>query len=209
MKTYIFDLDNTLYPESLNVFGLIDQRINRYMHEKLRIPEPEVDVLRRHYWKVYGVTLNGLMIHYRVDPEDFLHYVHDVDLSHVLKPNQKLRRALKGISSNKIIFTNGSSRHAENVLSALGIEDIFQDIFDVRVASFKPKPFLEPYLKVLEAMNSKGRDCVMIDDIPENLKTAKGLGMKTILIGRSNGSEYIDICLEKACAIGEVAFSDF
>lgn len=208
MKTYIFDLDNTLYPESLNVFGLIDQRINRYMHEKLRIPEPEVDVLRRHYWKVYGVTLNGLMIHYRVDPEDFLHYVHDVDLSHVLKPNQKLRRALKGINSNKVIFTNGSSRHAENVLSALGIEDIFQDVFDVRVASFKPKPFLEPYLKVLEAMNSEGRDCVMIDDIPENLKTAKGLGMKTILIGRPNGSEYIDICLEKACAIGEVAYSD-
>jgi putative hydrolase of the HAD superfamily len=208
MKTYIFDLDNTLYPESLNVFGLIDQRINRYMQEKLRIPEPEVDVLRRHYWKVYGVTLNGLMIHYRVDPEDFLHYVHDVDLSHVLKPNQKLRRALKGINSNKVIFTNGSSRHAENVLSALGIEDIFQDVFDVRVASFKPKPFLEPYLKVLEAMNSEGRDCVMIDDIPENLKTAKGLGMKTILIGRPNGSEYIDICLEKACAIGEVAYSD-
>ncbi len=208
MKTFIFDLDNTLYSKALNVFGLIDQRINRYMHEKLGIPEHEVDSLRRHYWKIHGVTLNGLMIHYDVDPEDFLEFVHDVELKRILKPNKKLRKALKNINSNKVILTNGSIRHAENVLSALEIDDVFQDIFDVRVASFKPKPFPEPYLKVLEILKVPGRDCVMIDDIPENLKTAKDLGMKTILIGLSNGHAFIDLCLEKACALGEIAYSD-
>jgi len=208
MKKYIFDLDNTLYPESLNVFGLIDKRINRYMHEKLGIPRHKVDSLRRHYWEIYGVTLSGLMVHYHVDPEDFLEFVHDVELSQLLKPNQKLRKALQGICSSKVIFTNGSIKHAENVLSALGIADAFEDIFDVRVASFKPKPFPEPYLKILEIMDVRGRDCVMIDDIPENLKTAKDLEMKTILIGRSNGHEYIDVCLEKACAIGEIDHAD-
>ncbi len=208
MKTFIFDLDNTLYPESLNVFGLIDHRINRYMHEKLGIPEPEVDVLRRLYWKIYGVTLNGLMIHYNVDPEDFLEFVHDVKLHHILKPNQRLRTSLENLECHKVIFTNGSTRHAENVLSALGIDDMFEQIFDVRVAYFKPKPFPEPYLKILEILNVHGKDCVMIDDIPENLRTAKNLGMKTILIGTHNGHDFIDYCLEKACIIGEIAGSE-
>jgi putative hydrolase of the HAD superfamily len=204
MKKFIFDLDNTLYPASLQVFPLIDRRINLYMTSKLGIPEAEVDGLRRRYWKLYGVTLNGLMRHYRVDPEDYLTYVHDVDLSHLLKPNLRLRSSLEKIPGPKVIFTNGSSTHAQNVLNALGIEHLFEDIFDVRVAGFQPKPFSEPYLKVLELMNVSGLECVMIDDIPENLKTAKSVGMKTILVGSSNGHEYIDFCVEKACGVSEI-----
>ena len=205
MKTFIFDLDNTLYPESLNVFSLIDRRINRYMNQRLGIPEYQVDSLRRRYWEIYGVTLTGLMAHYDADPEDFLRYVHDVDLSNVLKPDPGLRNALKAISSPKVILTNGSRCHAQNVLSALGLCGIFDEIFDVRVASFKPKPFLEPYLKVLEAINARGTDCVMVDDIPENLRTAKELGMKTVLVGGAGREDYIDYCLEKVCAIGTLA----
>lgn len=208
MKAFIFDLDNTLYPSSLNVFSLIDTRINTYMTRKVGIPEPEVDALRRHYWKIHGVTLNGLIIHHKVDPEDFLEYVHDVDLSGILKPNLKLRSVLRKINSRKVIFTNGSTSHAQNVLSVLGIDDLFEAIFDVRIASFKPKPFPEPYYKVLEAMNVQGNECIMVDDIPQNLKTAKEMGMKTILIGSTNGHDYIDICLEKACAIGEISASE-
>ena len=208
MKTIIFDLDNTLYPPSLNLFSLIDRRINRYMHEKLGIPESEVDSLRRHYWQVYGVTLSGLMINYHIDPEDYLAFVHDVELQHILKPDYRLRHVLKNIESRKVIFTNGSAGHAENVLTALGIEDVFQEIFDVRVASFRPKPFPEPYLKILETMDMRGEDCVMVDDIPDNLKTAKELGMKTILVGSCRDHEYIDLCLEKACALGDIAISE-
>ncbi|MFP4128524.1 MAG: pyrimidine 5'-nucleotidase [Desulfonatronovibrio sp.] len=209
MKTFIFDLDNTLYSKSLNVFGLIDKRINRYMTERVGIPEPEVDALRRHYWKIHGVTLNGLILHHEVDPEDFLEFVHDVDLDGILKPDRKLRIALKNLDARKVIFTNGSIRHAENVLSALGIEDLFEEIFDVRIASFKPKPFPEPYLKVLEAINVSGHECVMIDDILENLRTAKDLGMSTVLIGTTNGHKYVDFCIEEACAITEFPGAEF
>lgn len=204
MKKFIFDLDNTLYPASLQVFPLIDRRINLYMTRKLGIPEAEVDGLRRLYWKLYGVTLNGLMRHYRVDPEDYLRYVHDVDLSTLLKPNLRLRSSLEKIPVPKVIFTNGSSAHAQNVLSALDIEHLFDDIFDVRVAGFLPKPLREPYHKVLDLMNVSGQECVMVDDIPENLKTAKAMGMKTILVGSSNGHEYIDFCVEKACGVSEI-----
>ncbi|MFN2268335.1 MAG: pyrimidine 5'-nucleotidase [Desulfonatronovibrio sp.] len=204
MKKYIFDLDNTLYCQTLNVFPLIDQRINRYMTTKLGIPEDGVDTLRRQYWKLYGVTLNGLMIHYNVDPEDYLEYVHDVDLKHILKPDKELKTVLREIPCSKVIFTNGSRVHAENVLQNMELEDLFDDIFDVRVASFRPKPFPEPYLEILKIMDVQGKDCVMIDDIPENLKTAKNLDMKTILIGKSNGQDHIDICLDNASAIRTV-----
>lgn len=204
MKKYIFDLDNTLYSRTLNVFPLIDQRINSYMTTRLSIPESSVDSLRRQYWKLYGVTLNGLMIHYNVDPEDYLAYVHDVDLKHVLKPDVELKAVLEEIPCSKVIFTNGSRAHAENVLQSLGIENLFDDIFDVRVASFRPKPFPEPYLEILKIMDVQGKDCVMIDDILENLKTAKELEMKTILIGQSIEHEYVDICLDNAGAIQTV-----
>lgn len=204
MKKYIFDLDNTLYSHTLKVFPLIDQRINMYMTTRLGIPEPGVDSLRRQYWKLYGVTLNGLMVHYDVDPEDYLEYVHDVDLKHILKPDEELKTVLKEIPCSKVIFTNGSRAHAENVLQTMGLEDLFDDIFDVRVASFRPKPFPEPYLEILKIMDVQGKDCVMIDDIPENLKTAKHLDMKTILIGKSNGQRHIDICLDNASDIKTV-----
>ncbi|WP_035244497.1 pyrimidine 5'-nucleotidase [Desulfonatronovibrio hydrogenovorans] len=204
MHTFIFDLDNTLYSQELNVFPLIDQRINHYMVSRLGIPASEVDSLRRQYWKEYGVTLNGLMIHYSVDPDDYLEFVHDVDLAGILRPDIRLRKVLEKLDGRKVIFTNGSKSHAENVLSILGLSNIFEDIFDVRVASFRPKPFPEPYLRVLQHLNANPDWCVMIDDLPENLKTAKDLGMQTILIGKSNGFEYVDHCLEKACDIAKL-----
>ncbi len=174
------------------------------MVSRLGIPASEVDSLRRQYWKEYGVTLNGLMIHYSVDPDDYLEFVHDVDLAGILRPDIRLRKVLEKLDGRKVIFTNGSKSHAENVLSILGLSNIFEDIFDVRVASFRPKPFPEPYLRVLQHLNANPDWCVMIDDLPENLKTAKDLGMQTILIGKSNGFEYVDHCLEKACDIAKL-----
>lgn len=204
MQKFIFDLDNTLYPEDLNVFPLIDARINTYMREILGIPDHEVDPLRRFYWKRYGVTLLGLIIHYQADPEDYLDYVHDVDLTRLLKPNQRLRNALEKIQCSRVIFTNGSTKHAENVLSALGLEGLFDEIFDVRIAAFRPKPFPEPYVEMLRRMDVEARYCVMFDDLPANLKTAKDLGMKTVLVGNRQADDYIDLRLERVCGIGEI-----
>ncbi len=204
MQKFIFDLDNTLYPEDLNVFPLIDARINSYMRDILGIPAHEVDTLRHFYWQQYGVTLLGLITHYQTDPEDYLRYVHDVDLSQVLKPNKKLRKALEKIQCSRVIVTNGSADHAENVLSALGLEGLCEEILDVRIASFLPKPFPEPYIEMLRRMDVEARHCVMFDDLPANLKTAKDLGMKTVLVGSRDPEDYIDLYLERVCGIGDI-----
>jgi len=134
MDVLIFDLDNTLYPAEKHLFGLIDVRINLYMTEIVGIPAPEVDALRREYWRLYGVTLQGLIRHHGVDPEDYLLFVHDVDVNSRLGPDPVLRETLAALPQRKAVFTNGSICHASRVLAALGIEDIFEEVYDIRVA---------------------------------------------------------------------------
>ena len=113
MDVLIFDLDNTLYPAEKQLFSLIDVRINRYMIEIAGIPAPEVDALRRKYWRLYGVTLQGLIRHHEVDPEDYLLYVHDIDVTSRLAPDLVLRKTLANLPQRKAVFTNGSICHAD------------------------------------------------------------------------------------------------
>jgi putative hydrolase of the HAD superfamily len=196
MDVLIFDLDNTLYSAEKQLFSLIDVRINRYMTEIVGIPDLRVDALRREYWARYGVTLQGLIRHHDVDPEHYLDYVHDVDVFSLLSPDPLLREVLSGLPHRKAVFTNGSDSHAGRVLSALGIQDIFEEIYDIRVAGYLPKPFAEPYLAVLTKLGVKGDRCIMIEDSQENLHTAKQLGMGTILVGGDHTPEFVDVHLE-------------
>ncbi|MEJ2470765.1 MAG: pyrimidine 5'-nucleotidase [Desulfuromonadales bacterium] len=196
MDVLIFDLDNTLYPAEKQLFGLIDVRINRYMTEVVGIPGPEVDILRRQYWRLYGVTLQGLIRHHGVDPEDYLDYVHDVDVTSRLAPDPVLRQALIDLPQRKAVFTNGSLCHASRVLAALGIADIFQDVYDIRVADYQPKPWTEPYLAVLKALCTPAERCIMIEDSRPNLETAKKLGMGTVLIGDGQTPDFVDVHLD-------------
>jgi putative hydrolase of the HAD superfamily len=182
MEAIIFDLDNTLYPPERELFSLIDVRINRYMQEVVGIPAREVDGLRRRYWAEYGVTLQGLIRHYGVDAEDYLEYVHDVDVAGRLARDPELRLALESLPQRKAVFTNGSHGHARRVLDTLGLTDLFEDIFDIRVAAYRPKPFPDPYHKVLECLALPASRCVMVEDSLDNLRTAKELGMGTILV---------------------------
>jgi len=183
MDAVLFDLDNTLYEPAREVFSLIDRRINRYMEEVVAIPQPEVDGLRRRYWKAYGATLQGLIRHYAIDPEDYLEYVHDVDLSGLLQPDLELRGSLQRLTTRRCIFTNGSRRHAERVLAALGLAGSFEEIFDIRIAAYQPKPNPDPYHGVLRQLGLAGKRCVMVEDSLDNLATAKRLGMTTVLVG--------------------------
>lgn len=196
MDVLIFDLDNTLYPAEKQLFGLIDVRINRYMTEIVGIPAPDVDALRRQYWKLYGVTLQGLIRHHGVDPEDYLLYVHDVDVRSRLTPDPVLREALSNLPHRKAVFTNGSSCHANRVLSALGIADIFEEVYDIRVAAYLPKPWPEPYHAVLEKLDTTPDRCIMIEDSRDNLETAKKLGMGTILVGTGQTPDFVDVHLD-------------
>lgn len=202
MKAILFDLDNTLYAPERELFSLIDVRINRYMSEVAGIAPAQVDGLRRRYWTEYGVTLQGLIRHHGVDPEDYLEYVHDVDVASRIVPDLHLRDQLSALPLPKAIFTNGSRNHAGRVLHHLGIADQFVDIFDIRVANYLPKPFRDPYVSVLDRLGLSGPDCTMVEDSADNLKTAKALGMRTVLVGGEK-QPFVDIHVSCAAEVTE------
>jgi len=189
MSYLLFDLDNTLYAPACDLFSLIDVRINRYMRDIVGIAAGEVDGLRRQYWQAYGVTLQGLIRHHGTDPEDYLAYVHDVDVSERLDPDHRLRDVLAALPQRKAVFTNGSSCHAERVLGVLGIRDQFETIFDIRIANYLPKPYPEPYQAILDQLGITASACVMIEDLALNLQTAKKLGMRTVLVGDATAEQ--------------------
>ena len=208
MDAILFDLDNTLYPAERDLFSLIDVRINRFMVEVMAIDPAEVDDLRRRYWQDYGATLQGLIRHHAVDPEDYLDYVHTVDVASRLSADEELRQVLQELPVPSYIFTNGSRCHVERVVAALGLEGLFVEVFDIRIANYLPKPNPDPYRKVLDALGLAGGRCVMVEDQPSNLKTAKDFGMKTVLVGeqRPEAAEanYIDAQLQRPVEIGAV-----
>jgi putative hydrolase of the HAD superfamily len=200
MDAVLFDLDNTLYSPDRDLFSLIDRRINRYMEEVVAIRPEEVDGLRQRYWKTYGATLQGLIRHFDIDPEDYLDYVHDVDVAGRLQPNDDLRRCLAGLDLRRCIFTNGSRGHAERVLAALGLTGQFEAIFDIRIAAYQPKPCSDPYHGVLLALGLAADRCVMVEDSLENLATAKRLGMATVLVGPGPSGPCVDYQVVDAAA---------
>jgi len=199
----LFDLDNTLYDPRHDLFSLIDVRINRFMVEKAAIPAPEVDGLRRRYWRDYGATLQGLIRHHRIDPEAYLAYVHDVDVASRIEPDARLQDSLAELEVPCHVFTNGSSEHAERVLEALGVGRHFKRIFDIRIAAYVPKPNPEPYRGVLESLAVDPRRCVMVEDSAANLVQARELGMATVLVDPGPAVDGFDLQVGDAAAAAE------
>ncbi|NWF55329.1 MAG: pyrimidine 5'-nucleotidase [Syntrophaceae bacterium] len=179
----LFDLDNTLYPKSLGIFDLVIERIRSYMEVRMGFEKELARALRQEYLRKYGSTMRGLMIHHNLNPDDFLEYVHDVGVEKRLSPNPALEVLLKSISLEKGIFTSGHKPHAQRVLRCLGVEAYFPQVFDIIFTRFIPKPNPEPYRQVLDHLRLDGRNCMMIEDMPANLKPAKDLGMTTVLVG--------------------------
>ncbi len=187
-KVILFDLDNTLYSEKCGIFDLIDVRMNEWLTNRLNIPPGEVEEFRHRYFMQYGTTLRGLMLHHQVDPREFLQYVHDVPVVDFLEVDQELRKTLEAVRARKIVFTNSDLRHADRILDALGVRDLFDMIFDIEWMHYIPKPNPEPYRQALEHIQVSPRECLLIDDMSRNLKPARDLGMQTILIGTDSPS---------------------
>ena len=208
VKAVLFDLDNTLYPAERDLFSLIDVRINRYMEEVVAINSEEVDALRRRYWKDYGATLQGLIRHHGVDPEDYLDYVHAVDVSSRLSSDHELQQAINELRLPSYVFTNGSRCHVERVVTALGLDGLFSGVFDIRIADYQPKPHPAPYQQVLEILGLSGEQCIMVEDQLQNLRVAKQFGMKTVLVSPGATvepeSSYVDAQLERSADIGKI-----
>ena len=182
-QAILFDLDNTLYSETCGIFDLIDRRMNEWLTSRLGIPLKDVNEFRNKYFVKYGTTLRGLMLHHDIDPREFLEYVHDVPVVEFLSVDEELRRTLERITSRKLIFTNSDAKHANRILDALGIRDLFEKIFDIEAMHFIPKPNSEAYRFVMDYLRLDPRECLLIDDMERNLNPAKMLGMHTMLIG--------------------------
>ena len=180
-KFWIFDLDNTLYSGKTRVFDQIDKRMSKYISGKLNVSIVEAKEIQKKYFYKYNTTLNGMLKNHKINANEFLEFVHDIDID-FLKKDLTLSEELRKLEGKKIIFTNGSKKHALNVIRKIGIEQHFDDIFDIVDSNFVPKPTMEPYKKLVEKHNIDPNLCVLIEDIARNLKPAYEMGMKTIWI---------------------------
>ena len=178
VETWIFDLDNTLYPASSRLFEQVQARMNEYICARLSLTLDEAAALRRQYFLEHGTTMHGLMAVNRVDPHEFMAFVHDVDLS-VVPANPGLVAALEALSGRKLVYTNGSVPHAENLLKHLGVTHCFDDIFDIVASEFAPKPAMAPFRAFVERYGVKPDRALMIEDMAKNLAPAAELGMTT------------------------------
>jgi putative hydrolase of the HAD superfamily len=178
VETWIFDLDNTLYPASSRLFEQVQARMNEYICTRLAVTLDEAAALRRKYFQEHGTTMHGLMAVNRVDPHEFMAFVHDVDLS-VVPANPDLLAALEGLSGRKLVYTNGSVPHAENLLKHLGVTHCFDDIFDIVASEFAPKPAMAPFRAFVDRYGVKPAGALMIEDMAKNLAPAAELGMTT------------------------------
>ena len=181
IESWVFDLDNTLYPAASSLFPQIDIRMRRFIAERLDLPMDEAFALQKRYYREFGTTLRGLMLVHKIEPEAFLAFVHDIDCT-VLDRAPRLDAALAGLAGRKLIFTNGSERHAENVLARLGIARHFDGIFDIKAAGFIPKPEPECYRLMVERHAVDPHTALMVEDIQRNLVPAAAIGMTTLWV---------------------------
>jgi len=193
VETWVFDLDNTLYPASCSIFPQIDVRMRQFIADSLHLELDAAFALQKRYYRDYGTTLRGLMSVHGIDPAEFLAYVHDIDHS-VLNQAPDLNPGLAGLPGRKLIFTNGSERHAVNVLHHLGIADHFDGIFDIVAAGYVPKPQPECYRDFLHRFDLDPRSCAMVEDIHRNLRPAAQAGMTTIWIRHQNHPDDKILC---------------
>lgn len=178
-EAWLFDLDNTLYPAHSDLFSQIDQRMAAFISSYLGVSASQARIVQKAYWASHGTTLNGLMSEHRMPPEPFLEFVHDIDVSG-LAYDERLDAALSRLPGRKIIFTNGTVRHAENVLLQLKLAHHFENIFDIAATGYVPKPHASAYHHVVAAAGIQAPRTVMVDDSGKNLLPAFELGMSTV-----------------------------
>jgi putative hydrolase of the HAD superfamily len=187
IDTWIFDLDNTLYPTSCKLFDQIAVRMTDYMVAQMNISADEATKLRHGYFKKYGTTLRGLMLEHDFEPLGFLDYVHEIDYSPVAL-HTALGIAIAALPGRKLVFTAGTRPHAMNVLNRLGCADVFEDIFDITDCHFIPKPDARPYEIFLKRHAVAPERAIFFEDIQDNLIVPRSLGMTTVLVGEHDAA---------------------
>jgi putative hydrolase of the HAD superfamily len=183
-STWIFDLDNTLYPAECNLFAQVDRRMGEFIAQYLGVPYEYARHLQKSYYRQYGTTLSGLMHVHKLDPKPFLDYVHDIDLS-VVPEHPELAAVIARLPGRRLIFTNGSRRHAERVAGKLGVLHLFEDICDIAACEYVPKPEADAFDRMVRRHGVAPQSAAMFEDMPHNLEAPHVLGMTTVLVHSS------------------------
>ena len=181
VDTWVFDLDNTLYPHHVNLWQQVDARIGEFVSAWLKVSADEARRIQKDYYRRYGTTMRGMMTEHGVHADDYLAYVHRIDHS-PLQPNPAMGAAIAKLPGRKLILTNGSTAHADAVLARLGIGDHFEAVFDIIAAELEPKPAPQTYQKFLGDHGVSPRTSAMFEDLARNLVVPHQLGMTTVLV---------------------------
>ena len=202
IKNILFDLDGVLYDDLEAVFGQVSRKMTKYISNKLNLNLEKAKELQTNYFHKYNTSLNGLMIHHDIDPEDFLNYVHDIDLT-FMKKDLVLRNELENLKTKKFIFTNGSKNHAKNITEHLGIDDLFDGLFDIVDAEFSPKPTAKAFDLMIKKFKINPKETLYIEDIAKNLSIGKERGTITAWLvnneywgKKESDKEFIDYKIE-------------
>ncbi len=188
VDTWVFDLDNTLYPPHCDLWPKIDARITAYMIALFGLDGLSARALQKHYYRRYGTTLAGLIHEYDVAPDEFLHFVHDIDRSS-LDPDPALAAAIEALPGRKLVLTNGSHAHALATAEQLGVAHLFEDFFAIEHADYLPKPALQTYQRFFERHCIDPARAAMFEDIVHNLAAPHASGMLTVLVRPKEGAE--------------------
>ena len=202
IKNILFDCDGVLYQDLEAVFGQVSKKMTEYISKKLNLDLKVAKELQRSYFHKYDTSLNGLMIHHNIPPKEFLDYVHDIDLS-FLEKDKTLRNELESSNLRKFVFTNGSKEHVKNITTSLGIDDQFENVFDIVDAKYNPKPAAKAFDLMLEKFKIDPKETLYIEDIAKNLSIGKKRGTITAWLindeywgKKESDKEYIDYKIE-------------
>jgi putative hydrolase of the HAD superfamily len=180
-RVWVFDLDNTLYPSTCNLFAEVDRRMGAFIAKHLDVPLEHARYLQKRYYHDYGTTLSGLIQLHKIDPHDFLEFVHDIDLAPLCEAPE-LASVLAALPGRRIIFTNGSRRHAERVAEKLGVLHLMEDICDIAACEFVAKPSPDAFKRMTDRHGVTADEAAMFEDMPHNLEAPHALGMTTVLV---------------------------
>ena len=179
VSAWVFDLDNTLYPPAMRLFDQIEVKMTHWVMRELGVARAEADRLRQHYWDRYGTTLAGLMTEHGIAPDGYLHEVHEIDFG-VLAPDPLLAARIKALPGRRIVYTNATKPYAEKVLAARGLDGLFDAIYGVEHAGFRPKPEAAAFQTIFAQDGLEPSRAAMFEDDPRNLAVPHALGMRTV-----------------------------
>ncbi len=200
---WLFDLDNTLHNASPHIFPHINRSMTRYLEQHLGLGLDEANALRMQYWQRYGATLLGLMRHHGTDPDHFLLETHRFDRLHEMMVFERaLRGLLRSLPGRRIVFSNAPRHYAEAVLEVMGVRRLFEDVVGIEDLGYHPKPGIRAYRSLLQRRRLNAAQCIMLEDSAVNLRTAKRLGMRTVLVGGGlRTPAYVDLRIPNILAL--------